>query len=199
MTQITPHENFFSIFFSRRRKVKLMNSITIKAPLHNVWKTITTPRIWADCYPETINVGGVTDRPIRPGDLFMEKFLFNGTTFACFLYKIQKFQTDFKIVFTGEIIMNSDTIFNRITSPLSKNIRGSFEYTVTQLDNGTVRWDRTVHYYHVGGLLTQIFWKFYLGSIIISQQIGANIFVQNVKAGIENDSLPSFRTRSLER
>ena len=84
--------------------------IEINASQQKVFDCICTPDIWSHCYPQTVQVGGTSKhKPVKPGDIFYEKFLWGGWFYTVFQYAVDvETKNDYNppksISFTGKII-----------------------------------------------------------------------------------------------
>jgi len=174
----------------RKNTYTLEESIVIKKPINEVFDVATTSRTWANCYPETLSVGGVTKRPFKKGDLILEKFVFAGMIYCLFKYEVDEYDPPHHITFHGVQALTND-ILDKLFHKLIAKIHGTFEYELTQIDKDTTKWVRKIHFYHSGGFFTKLFFKTYLHTILRSQKKGARMYVENVKWFLESNEYKS--------
>ena len=61
---------------------QVTNTVVIDGPIDKVFDEVTTTRSWPQWHPATVEVGGVTDRPIQLGDKIYEKARIGGQEYA---------------------------------------------------------------------------------------------------------------------
>jgi hypothetical protein len=52
---------------------RVVSQISIDGPLERVFDLVTTTRYWPEWHPATLEVGGVTERPLALGDVVRER------------------------------------------------------------------------------------------------------------------------------
>src|SRR5918911_4079854 len=60
---------------------RLVNQISINGPIGRVFDLVTTTHYWPRWHPATISVSGVTDRPVRLGDVIRERAQIGGQVY----------------------------------------------------------------------------------------------------------------------
>jgi len=180
-------------FNMRKRSDVLKEEIVIDMPIQETWNLLLTPRMWQLTYPETISVGGITSRPMVPGDLTIERFLFGGILYGVInytvhpdLYKPPSPQSPHSasVVFSGEWLQKT-TCADQCCCCLSSNLGGTFEYILEERD-GRTHWERSIYFYNVGGCLSEMYLRALLCIVWPSQVKGAEIFVNLVKQFVES-------------
>jgi len=81
----------------------LVREVEIKAPIEKVFDVVTTARLWTNFYPETVAVGGVTDRPFVRGDVIIEKFMMMGYLYIVFNYTVEQYNKPWGVVFSTPV------------------------------------------------------------------------------------------------
>ncbi len=61
---------------------QVTNTIVIDGPINRVFDEVTTTGTWPQWHPATVEVGGVTDRPIQLDDKIYEKARIGGQEYA---------------------------------------------------------------------------------------------------------------------
>merc|ERR1711862_323660 len=147
----------------------LEEQIEIDMPIQELWNMVTTPRLWELIYPNTVAVGGQTARPMSPGDLILEKFLFGGFLFGAFnfvlhedLYRPPSMKSpgSADVVFSMELVQTL-TCLDQCCCLLSNNMGGTFEYNLEQ-KGGSTQWTRRLYLYHVGGCVSELYYRLYV-------------------------------------
>ena len=160
------------------------SEIVVNKPQEVVFDTITTLRTWEMCYPATIDVGGVTERPLRKGDLMLEKFMWGGFLYAVFEYEIVEYDPPRRFAFWGTQPFTStfvDFFFGSFIDKISAGI----EYDVSPAEGGGALWKRTSFYYHRGGLLTKLFFKTFMFIVSRSLRQSAHLYMKWAKRLME--------------
>jgi len=60
---------------------QVVNTIQINGSLEAIFDLVTTTRFWPQWRPATTGVGGVTERPMLPGDKIRERAVIGGKTY----------------------------------------------------------------------------------------------------------------------
>ncbi|MCK6629825.1 MAG: SRPBCC family protein [Anaerolineae bacterium] len=60
---------------------QVVNTIQINGSLEAIFDLVTTTRFWPQWHPATTGVGGVTERPMLPGDKIRERAVIGGKTY----------------------------------------------------------------------------------------------------------------------
>ncbi len=167
---------------------KLVSKVEINKPIQEVFDAVTTSSIWVHLYPETVAVGGVTDRPFKKGDLILEKFLYGGWLYSMFQYEVDEYAPPKRITFHGKLIMGND-LLDRVIGKLAPNAGGTFEYELEEKGKDVTLWTRNLYFYHTGGLISKICFKILLATVLRSQKKGAALFVNYVKQALESECL----------
>jgi hypothetical protein len=167
-------------------KYTLENKVEVNKPIQEVFDTITSSKIWVSCYPETLAVGGVTNRPFKKGDLILEKFLIGGWFYCMFHYEVDEYNPPERVTFHGKLIIIND-FFDRVLGPIFNNARGTFEYDIEAKSENVTLWTRKLHLHHTGGVVTKFFYNIALLVMVRSQKKGADLFVNFVKRFIKSD------------
>jgi hypothetical protein len=173
-------------FNNRKDSFLLSRTITIRRPIEEVFDVIMRPQIWTSCYPETVAVGGTTKRPIKKGDLVLEKFLFNGLYYSMFRYDVEILDRPTAARFHG-IQVQSNVIVEKLLGNTLRELGGTFDYKFRKIDDNTTEWVRDLHLYTTSDTWAgKIMFKLFLKWLIGSQEKGATLFVHCAKSLLES-------------
>ena len=163
----------------------LSRNVTIKRSIDDVFNAIMSPQLWVTCYPETVAVGSITSRPMRKGDLVLEKFLFNGMFYSTFRYEVELLDRPTAGRFHG-ILMHSNAVAEWLFGRLLKDLGGTFDYKFHAIDSNTTMWTRDLHLYTTSqSFAGMVFYRLVLAVLRGSQEKGATLFVECTKHLLE--------------
>jgi hypothetical protein len=174
--------------FNGRQSQRLISrKMIIHRPIQEVFDAVSTPQLWRVCYPETVAVGGVTKRPIKKGDMVLEKFLFGGIYYTMFRYEVEIVESPVALRFHGIQAM-SNMLAESVLGNVLRKVGGTFDYKFTKIDEHTTEWQRDLYLYTTaddwfGTLMFKMFYTFIIGS----QEKGATLFVNCAKTILESE------------
>jgi hypothetical protein len=173
-------------FFERKEEFLLSRAVNISRPFKEVTKAVLTPDLWRLCYPETIALGGVSRRPMKPGDIILEKFVFNGMWYVVFRYTVETDDISGVVRFHGIPAFTNALLQNNFQFVLDA-IGGTFEYRFKDLNGRTTEWTRDLYLYTTSSnpIIRLLFW-FAVSQVQESQERGASLFLECSKMMLEN-------------
>jgi hypothetical protein len=173
-------------FYDRQETFLLSRRISINRPAEQVYQAVLSPQLWTLCYPETLAVAGVSKRRVRPGDVIIEKFLFNGMFYVMFRYDVESADPDSLVLFHG-IIVFANSILQRLFPTMLQEIGGSFDYKFEVISPGVTEWQRDLYLYTTSKSLIgkALFWLV-VTWIRETQERGATQFVECTKLMLES-------------
>ena len=183
------HESLYASlherFENRKESFLLSRKVIINRPINEVYDAIMTPQMWTTCYPETLAVGSTTRRPIKKGDLVLEKFLFNGLYYSMFRYEVEQANRPHAGRFHG-IQIHSNILVETFLGSTLRNLGGTFEYTFHSINATSTEWTRDLHLYTIDSSWSgKVMFKLFVGWILPQQRKGATLFVDCAKILLE--------------
>lgn len=177
-----------SRFYERTDQFLLSRSIVINRNLSVVADAVLAPQLWTLCYPETLGVGGVSRRRVRPGDVIFEKFLFAGIFYVVFRYDVETVELKHPgiVRFHGIVVFSND-IIQRYFQWVVDQIGGTFEYKFNLVNSTSTEWQRDLYIYTTSHSWTvrSMFWLA-IATIRSTQQKGATQFLACTKLLLES-------------
>ena len=173
-------------FYDRQASFLLSRRVRIHRSADKVYQAVLSPQLWTLCYPETIDVGGVSRRPVRKNDVIIEKFLFAGMFYVTFRYDVERADPSSLVRFHG-IIIFINSIIQQLFPGTIQEIGGSFEYAFDVIDSHTTEWQRDLYLYTTSkSILGKMLFWLVVSWVRDSQERGATQFLECTKLMLES-------------